>query len=165
MMNKTMFNDYVTALRAEHIKKKGTGMYVLSALLGLAFPAILCLVNVFRQPDLSGPFEFSFYMKFIQDAGSALLVFFLPLLLIVMTSRVAQLDHRNGGWQLMETQPMHKFALYFAKFSVVFNCLVIAVLSHLAGGMLFGLVMSRFVEMPGNALTYVPWQEMAQWGQ
>lgn len=164
MMNETMFNNYMTALRAEHIKKKGTGMYMLSALLGLAFPAILCLVNVFRQPDLSGPFEFSFYMKFIQDAGGPLLVFFLPLLLIVMTSRVAQLDHRNGGWQLMETQPMPKIAMYFAKFTVVFNCLVIAVLTHLVGGMLFGWVMSRFIEMPDNASMVIPWLEMAQWG-
>ena len=163
-MRKSLFNHYVTALRAEHIKKKGTGIYVLSALLGLAFPALLCVISIFRQPDLSGPFEFSYYMKFIQDAGAALLVFFLPLLLIVMTSRVAQLDHRNGGWQLMETQPIPKFSLYFAKFTVVFNSLVIAVLAHLAGGLLFGWVASEFIEIPDNALMDIPWREMVQLG-
>src|SRR3546814_184764 len=154
MMNKTMFNNYMTALRAEQIKKKGTGMYVLSGLLGLAFPAILCLISIVRQPEPNEPFEFSFYMKFIQDSGAPLLVFFLPLLLIVMTSRITQLDHRNGGWQLMETQPMSKIALYFAKFSVVLSCLLIAVLLHPTGGIAFGWIMSKFIHMTGNALTY-----------
>ena len=55
--------------------------------------------------------------------------FFFPLVIIITVSRITQLDHKNGGWQLMETQPLQKFSIYFSKFLVVLITNVITILS------------------------------------
>ncbi|SFC44401.1 hypothetical protein SAMN05421747_11152 [Parapedobacter composti] len=159
-----MVNDFLTALRAEHIKKRGTGIYMLSAAIGVLFPAVLCVFGIVRNTQFNEPFAFSYYLKYIQDAALPFTNFFFPLLIIVISSRVTQLDHRNGGWQLMDTQPLGKFALYFAKFSVVLISAVIAILSLVAGGMFFGWLLTNFIEVPGHAQLHVPWKELLQWG-
>lgn len=38
-----------------------------------------------------------------------------PILLILTISQITYVDHKNGGWQLMETQPLKKSSIYFGK--------------------------------------------------
>lgn len=155
---------YFTALKAEHIKKKGTGTYILSAIIGSLFPVVAFISNIFRPNIPTKDFEFSYYLNFIHEASIPLTYFFLPLLIIITASRVTQLDHRNGGWQLMETQPITKFAIYFSKLTIVLSSVAITIASLLVSGVLFGWIITWIVKPHELALMHIPYVELIHWG-
>lgn len=145
--------NYITALRAEHLKKKGTGIYITSVILGLISPFIMILVNFFEDRPSRGGIPYNYYLDIIQDTLDPFAGFFFPLLIIITVSRMTQLDHRNGGWQLMETQPLRKISIYFSKFSVVLIAMLISILSLVAFGYLFGWVYTLAKDIPEHATT------------
>lgn len=148
------FPNFRTAFRAEHIKKKGTGIYVLGALFGLFAPVVGCLATIFADSEnLESKFPVNAFEQFNNSFSEAFAGFFYPLAIIICVSRMAQLDHRFGGWQLMETQPLRKSAIYFSKFSVILVHNLIAVLSFVLGGMLAVGIAALFRE-PTKGVDY-----------
>jgi len=45
--------NYITALKAEHLKKKGTGIYVVAIILGAISPILLGIIRLFDDPRLA----------------------------------------------------------------------------------------------------------------
>ncbi|TRW23966.1 redoxin domain-containing protein [Flavobacterium zepuense] len=139
--------NFTTALKAEHIKKSGTGIYVLSVLMGIAIPIIYAIV-LLVQSEPASPADivpYNYFNRVLDDVLEAFATFFFPLLIIITVSRITQLDHRNGGWQLMETQPVTKASIYFSKFTVLLISNTIAILSfilmaYICSGLLFSIV-------------------------
>ncbi len=155
--------NFTTALKAEHIKTKGTGFYLLSIILGAFTPLLYATVLSFvKEPNAAAGVPANYFMTFFREAVNPFAGFFFPLLIIIVTSRIAQLDHRNGGWQLMETQPIEKWKLYFAKFTVVLISNLIAILSFILVGMLAAWAISYVVEYPKNAIFEIPWVPLLQ---
>lgn len=153
--------NFTTALKAEHIKKKGTGIYILSIILGAVVPVILAIVKIVEDMPSRGGLPYNYYISFLESCYAAFVQFFFPLLIIITVSRITQLDHKNGGWQLMETQPVRKVAVYFSKFTVVLiaNCIAIAALivfSYLAG-----YLVSFIIDIPEHATTEFAIGELA----
>ena len=144
--------NFITVLKAEHIKKKGTGIYVLGIILGAIAPFINLLVsltnNIFPR---TGGIPVNFYVKNIENSLEAFTIFFFPLFIIIMVSRITQLDHKYGGWQLMETQPIKKSHIYFSKFSVAIIANFIAVVAMIVAGYLSGLLLVFINGMPEHA--------------
>lgn len=143
--------NYITALKAEHLKKKGTGIYLISAILGIISPFIMFLIMFFREDPNRGGLPYNFYLNFLEDVLDPFAGFFFPLLIIITVSRITQLDHRNGGWQLMETQPLRKISIYFSKFSVVAIAMLISIFSLAAACFLFGWIFSLVKDVPEHA--------------
>ena len=145
--------NFITALKAEHIKKKGTGAYTLSLILGAISPLIWTIVTIVQDMPNRGGMPYNYYIKFIESCYEPFVNFFFPLLIIITVSRVTQIDHKNGGWQLMETQPVKKISIYFSKFTVVLiaNCIAIAAL--IAFAYLGAYIVSFFIEIPEQATT------------
>lgn len=144
--------NFTTALKAETIKKKGTGIYVLAAILGVISPIILGIVQLFQDKDKPGGLEYNYFTAIVEKCLDPYCGFFFPLLIIITVSRFAQLDHKNGGWQLMETQPVHKFSIYFAKFTLILFSNLISILSMVLGCFLIGWLVSLVQETPAEAL-------------
>ncbi|WP_161971735.1 redoxin family protein [Flavobacterium silvisoli] len=154
---KNKFSSFITALKAEHIKKRGTGFYWTSAIIGLISPLLFCIVSIVTNNDEIKPeLPFNFYLKFIENSLLPFADFFFPLLIIITVSRITQLDHKNGGWQLMETQPIYKFSIYFSKFCTVLIANFISILAFIIVSMLGAWVLSFIITVPKVAIMEFP---------
>ena len=152
--------NFITALKAEHIKKKGTGIYVLSIILGAIVPIITTIIEFFQDHIPGRWLPYNYYLNFIENGLDAFTQFFFPLLIIITVSRITQLDHRNGGWQLMETQPMRKVSIYFSKFTVVIIANLIAIFTYFIVSYIGAFVFSLFIEIPKDATTGFAFAEL-----
>ena len=144
--------NFITALKAEHIKKKGTGIFLLSMILGAISPLIWALIAIFNdEPQKRDALPYDFFLNVIERLLDIFAGFFFPLLIIITVSRITQLDHKNGGWQLMETQPIDKMSIYFSKFTMILAANMIAILSLVAFSFIGGGLASLFIELPDAA--------------
>ncbi len=143
--------NFATALKAENIKKKGTGIYLLAVILGALSPLIGIIAVLYDQKPKDGVLAYNYFTKYMEGSLEPFAGFFFPLLIIITVSRFAQMDHRNGGWQLMEIQPITKFSIYFSKFTLILITNLIAILSLVVGSFLFGYIASFFIDVPKEA--------------
>jgi thiol-disulfide isomerase/thioredoxin len=118
---------FKTAFIAEHIKKKGTGIYMLSLIIGSLSPIILFISRLNGGTRQVPRTAHNLYSNFIENALELFAYYMLPFLIILVASRITQLDHKNKGWSLMETLPVEKYANYFSKFSILIIANTIAV--------------------------------------
>jgi thiol-disulfide isomerase/thioredoxin len=150
-------NNYITALKAEHIKKKGTGMYWLAVIMGAFMPffySIVMIVQNLANEDMGrgkSEIPYNYFTKILEEMLGGYAEFFFPLLIIISVSRITQLDHKNGGWQLMETQPVNKWAIYSSKFTVLLITNLISILILVAASYLAGGLMMAILEIPKAA--------------
>ncbi|HRE78912.1 MAG TPA: redoxin family protein [Flavobacterium sp.] len=154
---KNSINNLFTAIQAEHIKKRGTGLYSLSFIFGLIIPLLYTIVVVLN-PEPSKPIAFSFniFTKHLDDILDSFTVFIFPLLIILITSKIAQLDHKNGGWQLMETTPLQKTSIYLSKFCIVLIANIIAISTFLFFSVISTYLIYLFTEAPEVADFSIP---------
>lgn len=117
-----MINSLRIATRTEWIKIKGLGLVYTAAGLALILPLMKFAGKVFgpRIPGLQETGISLFEDALSEDTG-AFAKFFIILFIVVATNRICQIDHKNGGWLLMETQPVEKLNIYLAKYlNIVF---------------------------------------------
>ncbi|OYQ38366.1 hypothetical protein CHU92_05315 [Flavobacterium cyanobacteriorum] len=143
--------NFKTALKAEYIKRKGTGIYLLSLIMGIISPILLFIVAFFDDTIQDGGLPYNYFTTYIEKCLSPFAEFFFPLLIIITVSRFTQLDHKNGGWQLMETQPVNKFSIYFSKFTMILLSNLVAILAMVGFSFLLGWLSSLFIEVPKEA--------------
>lgn len=150
-------STFITALKAEHIKKKGTGIYVLGFILAALTPLIAIAVLVAKPAlNMENTFPVNAFEDFLSNFTTAFTSFFYPLAIIICVSRVSQLDHRYGGWQLMETQPLTKFSIFFSKFSIVLIHNLIAIFTFLALSMAVCALVPVFADVPKGMEYSIP---------
>ncbi|WP_162147688.1 redoxin family protein [Flavobacterium limnosediminis] len=158
---KTNISNLITALKAENIKRSGTGLYWTSAILGIVSPLLFFSVLVATSTDeIKQELPFNYYLKFIENTLEPFAYFFFPLLIIITVSRITQLDHKNGGWQLMETQPAFKFSIYFSKFLTILIANVISIFSFIIVGLLSAWLLSFIITVPKMAIMEFPLAEI-----
>ena len=88
--------------------------------MGLISPVLFFIVSIVqRSEEIKVVLPENYYIKFIEGSINPFGLFFFPLFIIIMVSRITQIDHKNGGWQLMETQPLYKFSIYFSKYTTI----------------------------------------------
>lgn len=154
---KTKLNNFITALKAEHIKKRGTGFYWTSIIMGVISPILYLVVQIIMSTnEVKSGITYNFYKKFIEESTAPFTYFFFPLFIIVMVSRITQIDHKNGGWQLMETQPSYKFSIYFSKFTTILIANLLSILSFLIFCLIGTWILSHSINVPKNAVLEIP---------
>ncbi len=143
---KKLVANLVLAYSAEHSKLKGTGFYITSILIGVFCPVFFLVVSL-TEPSMPDNPE-NYYQAFVHEVLLMYTFFFLPLLIIINVSRITQLDHRNGGWQLMETQPFLKASIYFSKLGAVITCVLVSIVTMIGFCYLCAFVITLFQEVP-----------------
>ncbi|HEX6845470.1 MAG TPA: redoxin family protein [Chitinophagaceae bacterium] len=133
------FPDYIKALKAEWLKLRNSGMFWLVLIMSAFIPAIFTLVGLLQTEsgitsvNTENPWR-SLVVSCFQGFG----VFFFPIFLTLVVIRLTQMEHRAGGWKLIEVQPISRLSLYLGKFSiavtVAFVCIVALVLFSLLSG-------------------------------
>lgn len=134
---------FKTAFIAEHIKKKGTGIYTLSVIIGTLSPVILFISRLNgSQRHVPGTLH-NLYTNFIENALELFAYYMFPFLIILIASRITHIDHKNRGWLLMETLPVEKYAIYFTKFALLIIANIIAVLTFILLSVAFVFILSQ----------------------
>jgi thiol-disulfide isomerase/thioredoxin len=128
-------NIHNKAFRSEWLKLRHSGMVWL--LLGATafIPVINLSVGLLRDVA-EGADTPNIWNLIIQNNFMSFTGFFFPMFLVLMMARLVYLEHRSDTWKLLETQPVPRFAIYFAKWEVA----VIISLLSLIGLLLFALL-------------------------
>jgi thiol-disulfide isomerase/thioredoxin len=153
----SILNNYTTALRSEYIKKKGTGTYWLCFSFGILIPLIYFISMLFLwEEDQIEAIPFNLFEKHISTLLSSFLGFFFPLLIIIIAAKITQVDHKNGGWQLMETQPLSKISIYLSKLTVLLVGNLISILSFIGASVIVLWLISMIKNVPEGVDLSIP---------
>jgi thiol-disulfide isomerase/thioredoxin len=146
---KDFFSNLLLGYRAEHIKLRGTAFYIVSVIVGVLCPLMYFIVLTF-DTNLAEMQADNYYRQYIEQVLPPFVNFFFPLLIIISVSRITQFDHRNGGWQLMELQPLERASIYFSKMLIVITAACISIIAFVLFSFMFGLIATFFREVPEN---------------
>jgi thiol-disulfide isomerase/thioredoxin len=140
-----MLHQFKIALQTERIKIKRSGIFTLGFILALIMPLLYFTIQMI-QGDMYNDriVDTNFYFNFYQEPLAGLTGFFVPLLIIITASKIAQIDHKNKGWQLMETQPITKLSIYFSKFSILCLNVFLTVLLYTIASLFFAWLYHAF---------------------
>ena|GEM_PF-1155982 len=154
-----MQHSFIRTLKAEFIKIKRSNIRTLALILGALLPVVFVVVNLFTADYATGLVaqHTRYFESLFNNLLEALTGFFLPLLIIITASKIAQLDHKNKGWQLMETQPVTKFSIYFSKFLILVYTVIIALTIFTLTVLLLGWVYTVFIAINENYTMEIPW--------
>ncbi|MEY8759663.1 thioredoxin-like domain-containing protein [Chryseobacterium tongliaoense] len=131
----------ITLVNTEWLKIKGLGLVYLALILGALIPLLGFAGQVFSPQFIaSEDLPYSVFEKTIVDNFKAFAIFFLLLFIVIAANRIAQIDHKNNGWQLMETQPISKLQLYFSKYIVLLILSFLCIASYIGFNILFSLL-------------------------
>jgi|GEM_PF-729724 len=160
----SLLKNYITAVKAENIKRKGTGTYWLCFSFGIFIPIIYFIYMLFSWEEDQKPVNipYNFYQQNIGDMVPSFLSFFFPLLIIIIAAKITQIDHKNGGWQLMETQPLSKLSIYLSKLTILLVGNLIAIISFIGSLVFFFWFVSLLKTIPNNVTTDIPFGYLAQ---
>lgn len=154
---KNKLSNFITALKAENVKKSGTGFYWTGVALAFLSPLLFYIVAIFQSTDeVKTGIPYNHYMRFLEGSIQPFAYFFFPLFIIITVSRITQIDHKNGGWQLMETQPTYKFSIYFSKFTTILIANLISIISFVIFSVLAAWILTFIIPIPKIALVEIP---------
>lgn len=154
---KNFIANLISVYKAEHLKKKKKGIYWTSFIIGIIFPLIGFIISM-KDGYLNHITElpYNFYEHFISQKIIGFIGFFFPLIIIITAGRITQLDHKKGGWKLMETSPINKTSIYLGKFSVLLTSNLISILGFIISSILFSVILISKGGIPVEASTAFP---------
>ena len=141
------FSDYIKAFKAEWLKLRNSGMFLLVLIMAAFIPAIFTLAGlVVSESGIASGNTENAWRSFVSNCFTGFGIFFYPIFLTLVVIRLTQMEHRGGGWKLIEVQPISKLSLYVGKFSiaviVALMCIVALILFSLLGGTIIMLAKS-----------------------
>ncbi|HEY5968453.1 MAG TPA: redoxin family protein [Chitinophagaceae bacterium] len=159
------FSDYIKAFKAEWLKLRNSGTFWLVLIMAAFIPAIFTLVGLLQtESDFTFVASENSWKRFVTGCFQGFGLFFFPIFLTLLVIRLTQMEHRGGGWKLIEVQPISKPSLYLSKFSisvvVAFMCIVALLLFSLLGGTIVMLVKNS----PGFTQHSIPFEFITRLG-
>jgi len=113
------FNDYIKAFKAEWLKLRNSGMFWLVLIMSAFIPVIFTLVGLLADEDgMTSLNQENAWKSLFSNNFQGFGIFFYPIFLALVVIRLTQMEHRGGGWKLIEVQPISKLSLYLGKFSI-----------------------------------------------
>lgn len=108
--------SFLATLKSEALKLKRSTVSMLIVLGALFLPSILLtarLVRASRLPEVYRDTQFWDQLWNISWESIAILI--LPLMVMLVTSLVVQIEYRNNAWKQVYTTPQSLAAIFFAK--------------------------------------------------
>src|SRR5262245_30600787 len=132
------FSDYIKSFRAELLKLRNSGMFWLVLAMAAFIPAIFTIAGlVVSQSEITSGGGENEWKSFVASCFMGFGILFYPIFLSLVVIRLTQMEHRGGGWKLIEVQPISKLSLYLGKFSmaivVALTCILSLILFSLLG--------------------------------
>jgi hypothetical protein len=143
-------------LRGEFIKKKSSGFYWIAVIFGLLFPVAAFVNDLINTPVMQPGIAHNLYEKYFIESAPLITGFFLVILILQNASKIAQLDHKNGGWQLMELLPLKKKSIYFGKFLLLLSSSTLLLLVYFFSGVFLTFIFFLFHEVSTEISKEIP---------
>jgi thiol-disulfide isomerase/thioredoxin len=155
------FSDYISVWKAEWLKLKGSGIFWITLIMSAFIPALITLV-ILLQPEnsLTAVNTVNPWRSLIEDCFRGYSGFFFPIFLTLIVVRLTQMEHRGGGWKLIETQPVSRLSLYLGKFSTAIFISLSGILSLVLLGLLGGFIIMLVKSGSGFSKFSVPFDFM-----
>lgn len=131
------------AFKAEWLKLRHSG-FVWLLLGATAFIPVINLSVALLRDTAEGGDTPNIWNLIIQNNFMAFTGFFFPMFIVLMMARLVYIEHRSDTWKLLETQPIPRFAIYFAKWEVGLIISLLSLLGLLVFALLEGSVLMIF---------------------
>ncbi len=133
------FSDYKKVFKAEWLKLKGSGIFLLTLIMAAFIPAIFTIDGLMQtSSDIVSVNTANPWKELISNCFMVFGSFFFPVFLTLVVIRLTQIEHVGGGWKLIETQPISKASLYLGKFTmaviIAYLCLLALIIFSLLSG-------------------------------
>lgn len=133
--------SFFHSLQSEWLKKRGSlGSWLIWGAAAFV-PAILLLIRVThpsRLPEMYAAPDF--WQKLWTQSWEAMATFFLPMVVILVTALVTQLEYKNNAWKQLHTTPQRFITIFAAKLVVIVAMLIQLLLLFNLGIYLTGIV-------------------------
>lgn len=116
-------------IRIELKKIKSTASLQLALISGFFIPVIYFIYYLTKYTSLIPSEGVNPWEKFISEQFRNTAPFLLPILFILQTSLVAQIEHRVNGFKYIFTQPVQRWKVYLSKMMTVILVLLISFIS------------------------------------
>ncbi len=146
------FGDYMKAIKAEWLKLKNSGVFWLVLIMSAFIPAIFTLIGLLQSE--SGITSVNTENAWKEHAGACFQgfgVFFYPIFLTLLVVRLTQMEHRGGGWKLIEVQPISRPSLYLGKFSMAVVISLFCIFTLILFSLLSGAII--MLAKPGSSFS------------
>jgi thiol-disulfide isomerase/thioredoxin len=154
-MTMEIITNNIRAFKAEWIKLKGTGMWLMIAITCLFVVVSSLLIRIFAN-EVSRPSGVDPWETMISQAlGGFMFLYILLSTLIIV--RLCQIEHRNQGWKLIETQPIHRAHLYLAKYKLALILSLISLFAFLFLSMISAYGYSLYSNDTSFRENNIPW--------
>jgi len=120
---------YLTAIKAELLKTKRTSVIYVTMITSFIVPLMNFFFNGEEPPSMKA-LAANPWNKYFNDGSQPLLIVFLPLFVILITSLIPQLEHRNNTWKQVLASPQSKFNIYFSKFFIIQLFILFFIVMH-----------------------------------
>jgi thiol-disulfide isomerase/thioredoxin len=119
-MNSINLYGLKSAWKAESLKLKGSRIILMSLIMGAMVPILFIFTSIMVKmyADASMVREHLPRNQLLTNLNGGLIVFgifFFPLALILITSRLSTLEHKSDTWKLVETQPVSRLSFWLVK--------------------------------------------------
>jgi len=157
-MNTNRISNFLFFIKAELIKKKRSGFFWMAVIFGFFVPAVTFVVQQLEPAVHKPGLAFNAYEESIKVYFPTVTGFFMVILILLNASKIAQLDHKNGGWQLMDLLPIRKSSVFFGKFFLLMVSNVILILTFFLSLIIFTSISLQLIEIPNEMSTHIPWK-------
>ena len=145
-------SDYIKVFKAEWLKLKNSGITWLIIGMSAFIPVIFTIAGLVQSESEITTIETENSWKLIiENCFTGFGIFFFPIFLTLIVVRLTQMEHRGGGWKLIETQPISKLSLFLGKYSVAVVISLFCILSLILFALLSGLII--MIAKPGSGFS------------
>jgi len=146
------------AFRAERLKLRRS--YTASAIVagGLFVPAIMLAVRLHQNEKTAAMIRAgNYWMEHWKESWESISILILPLLTILVTTLIVQIEHRNNTWKQLHASPLSLPVIYLAKLAVLLVALAEIFVVISAGLFLAGWIPMRGGWNPFPAAELLLW--------
>jgi len=159
------FSDYIKAFKAEWLKLRNSGMFWLVLFMAACIPALFTIAGlVVSQSGIASGNSENVWKSFVSNCFTGFGIFFYPIFLTLVVIRLTQMEHRGGGWKLIEVQPISRLSLYLGKFSIAVTVALMCVISLILFSLLGGTIIMLAKPASDFSKFSVPWQFISGFG-
>uniref|UniRef100_UPI00404AA402 redoxin domain-containing protein n=3 Tax=Flavobacterium sp. TaxID=239 RepID=UPI00404AA402 len=160
-MNTSRISNFLFFIKGELIKKKRSGFFWMAFIFGLFIPVGTFIAQLIEPPIYKPGLPFNAFEKSLEGIVSPVASFFLVILILLNASKIAQFDHKNGGWQLMDLLPVRKSSVFFGKFFLVLVSNAVLVFTFIITLIILKAVSIQLIDIPSEMNTEIPWTYIA----
>ena len=98
------------------------------------------------------------FAETVISSGTKVHSMFLYIIFLILTvSQITYIDHKNGGWQLMETQPFSKASIFFGKYTTILLYTLASIIFTIVGCYTLLLIEAQIHDFSAGTSFSIPW--------